>query len=208
MGFDADDAASNVTGIEREVLGWDVFADASRQLSKAVLSSGFRPDVVIAIARGGLLLAGAMSYALGTKNCGSINVQFYTGVDERLPEPVLSGPMLDAPSLTGLRVLLVDDVSDSGHTLAMVVALLRETACEVRTATLYTKPRTVLVPDFTWCETDRWIVFPWASLPPVSESLAGVTLPSDTVRDGTLPAASLLAASLPLVVERVAGAAL
>ena len=178
MGFDADDAASDVTGIEREVLGWDVFADASRQLSSMVLSSGFRPDVVIAIARGGLLLAGAMSYALGTKNCGSINVQFYTGVDERLPEPVLSGPMLDAPSLTGLRVLLVDDVSDSGHTLAMVVALLRETACEVRTATLYTKPRTVLVPDFTWCETDAWIVFPWASLPPVAESLAGATLPA------------------------------
>ena len=181
------------------MLGWDVFADASRQLSTAVLSSGFRPDVVIAIARGGLLLAGAMSYALGTKTCGSIIVLFYTGVDERLPEPILSGPMLDAPSLTGLRVLLVDDVSDSGHTLAMVVALLRETACEVRTATLYTKPRTVLVPDFTWRETDAWIVFPWASLPPVVESLAGASLPA-----ASLPAASLPAASLPLVARGVA----
>ncbi|TFD13255.1 phosphoribosyltransferase [Cryobacterium sp. TMT1-21] len=184
MAFDADDAAADLADTQREVLDWGVFADASRQLAMDVLASGFQPDVVIAIARGGLLLAGAMSYALGTKNCGSINVQFYTGVDERLPVPVLSGPMLDAPSLTGLRVLLVDDVSDSGNTLAMVVALLREAACEVRTATLFTKPRTVLVPDFTWCETDRWIVFPWSSLP-------AVTVPVDT----TAPAVAVTAAA-------------
>ena len=82
--------------------------------------SGSTPDVVIAIARGGLLLAGAISYALGTKACGSINVEFYSGIDERLPEPVLHPPMLDAPALGGKRVLLVDDVSDSGRTLAKV----------------------------------------------------------------------------------------
>lgn len=152
----------------REVLGWTEFADASRSLATTVLASGYQPDVVIAIARGGLLLAGAISYALGTKNCGSINVEFYSGIDERLPEPVLSGPMLDAPALAGLRVLVVDDVSDSGHTLALVVGLLKESAGEVRSATLYTKPRTAHVPDFTWCETDGWIVFPWSTLPPVT----------------------------------------
>ena len=85
----------------REVLEWTDFADASRSLASTVLESGFQPDVVIAIARGGLLLAGAISYALGTKNCGSINVEFYSGIDERLPEPVLSGPMLDAPARIG-----------------------------------------------------------------------------------------------------------
>jgi hypoxanthine phosphoribosyltransferase len=152
----------------REILEWSEFADASRLLASTVLASGYQPDVVIAIARGGLLLAGAISYALGTKNCGSINVEFYTGIDERLPEPVLSGPMLDAPALAGKRVLLVDDVSDSGHTLALVVGLLRESAGEVKSATLYTKPRTVHVPDFTWRETDGWIVFPWSALPPVT----------------------------------------
>ena len=182
MAFDAHDAGTDLTGIQREVLEWDVFADAARTLAAEVLASGYQPDVVIAIARGGLLLAGAMSYALGTKNCGSINVQFYTGVDERLPEPVLSGPMLDAPALAGLRVLLVDDVSDSGHTLALVVALLRDSAAEVRTATLYTKPRTVLVPDYTWRETDRWIVFPWSSLPLVAAPAAdALTVPADAL---------------------------
>ena len=167
MTFDAGDAAISDATTVKEILQWTDFADASRELAEAVLNSGYKPDVVIAIARGGLLLAGAISYALGTKNCGSINVEFYTGVDERLPKPVLSAPMLDAPALAGKRVLLVDDVSDSGHTMALVVGLLGETAMEVRTATLYTKPRTVHVPHFTWRTTDGWIVFPWSALPPV-----------------------------------------
>ncbi len=167
MAFDADDAATGTLIPDREVLQWTDFADASRQLATTVRASGYDPDVVIAIARGGLLLAGAISYALGTKNCGSINVEFYTGVNERLPVPVLSPPMLDAPALAGKRVLVVDDVSDSGHTLALVLKILGETALEVRSATLYTKPRTVLVPDYTWRETDGWIIFPWSALPPV-----------------------------------------
>ena len=79
MTFDANDAATGVDGIRREILTWDEFGDAARALAGDVLRSGFPPDVVIAIARGGLLLAGAISYALGTKACGSINVEFYSG---------------------------------------------------------------------------------------------------------------------------------
>ncbi len=153
---------------DREVLTWDEFGSASRDLAGTVLASGFTPDIVVAIARGGLLLAGSISYALGTKNCGSINVEFYTGVDERLPEPVLLPPLLDAPALLGQNVLLVDDVSDSGRTLAMVVDLLRGHGATVQTVTLYSKPRTVLEPDFVWRRTDKWITFPWSALPPVT----------------------------------------
>ncbi|MEV1129795.1 phosphoribosyltransferase [Agromyces sp. NPDC049794] len=167
MTFDANDAADGVDGIRREILTWDEFGTAARSLAGDVLRSGFRPDVVIAIARGGLLLAGAISYALGTKACGSINVEFYTGIDERLPEPVLHPPMLDAPALGGRRVLLVDDVSDSGRTLAKVVAIIRDAGAEVRTATLYTKSHTVLAPDYDYRRTDDWIVFPWSAQPPV-----------------------------------------
>ncbi|WP_438855270.1 phosphoribosyltransferase [Agromyces sp. M3QZ16-3] len=173
MTFDANDAGDGTGGVRREILTWDEFADASRALAGDVLGSGFRPDVVIAIARGGLLLAGAIAYALGTKSCGSINVEFYTGVDERLPEPVLHPPMLDAPALEGRRVLLVDDVSDSGRTLRKVVDLLSDAGAEVRTATLYTKSHTVLAPDYDYRRTDDWIVFPWSALPPVEAVEAG-----------------------------------
>jgi len=153
---------------DREVLTWDAFGVAGRQLAQQVLDSGYQTDVVIAIARGGMLLAGSISYALGVKSCGALNVEFYTGVDTRLPEPVILPPMLDEASLVGKRILLVDDVSDSGRTLALVVQLLTASGAEVRTAVLYTKPKTVHEPEYTWRRTDRWITFPWSALAPVT----------------------------------------
>jgi hypoxanthine phosphoribosyltransferase len=156
------------TATEKEVLGWLEFGEAARHLARDVAHSDFDPEVVIAIARGGLLLAGAIAYALDVKSCGALNVEFYSGVNERLPAPIMLPPMLDEPSLSGKRVLLVDDVSDSGRTLAMVVELLRAAGADLRTVVLYTKPGTVHVPDFTWRTTSRWIAFPWSSLPPVT----------------------------------------
>jgi len=153
---------------EREVLGWLEFGDASRDLAHEVLASGFEPEVVVAIARGGLLLAGSISYALGIKSCGALNVEFYTGIGEKLPDPIVLPPLLDESSLYGKRVLLVDDVSDSGRTLDMVVQLLKASGADVRSIVLYTKPGTMHEPDYTWRRTPLWITFPWSALPPVT----------------------------------------
>lgn len=153
---------------DREVLDWHEFGQASRELAVQVQQSGFVPDMVVAIARGGLLLAGSVAYALDVKSCGAINVEFYTGVDLRLDEPVLLSPMLDTPSVAGQRVLLVDDVSDSGRTLAMVLELLLSAQADVRSLCLYSKPETLLEPDYVWRKTSKWIAFPWSSLPPVT----------------------------------------
>ncbi|MFJ3382669.1 MULTISPECIES: phosphoribosyltransferase [unclassified Curtobacterium] len=151
-----------------EILGWLEFGDAARLLAKDVLSAGFEPEVVVAVARGGLIIAGAVAYALGTKECGSINVEFYTDVEQRLEEPVVLAPALDAPSLAGKRVLVVDDVSDSGRTLALVVDIIAKAGAEVRSACLYSKPGTVLEPDHVWRRVDGWITFPWSALAPVT----------------------------------------
>jgi hypoxanthine phosphoribosyltransferase len=157
---------------EREVLTWNDFGSASRELALDVVSSGFVPEVVVAIARGGLLLAGGIAYALGIKSCGAVNAEFYTGVGTRLDTPVLLPPFLDAQSIDGKKVLLVDDVSDSGRTLAMVVTLLEGMGAEVRTVVLYTKPGTVHEPGYTWRRTAQWITFPWSADPPVTAESA------------------------------------
>ena len=97
---------------EREILSYELFGTAARELAQTIWDDGFRPDAIVAIARGGLTLAGALGYALDVKMLGSLNVEFYTGVEERLDEPVLLPPTLDRAALEGRRVLLVDDVSD------------------------------------------------------------------------------------------------
>lgn len=155
---------------DREVLTWERFGRASRELAKIVVADGYRPDVVIAVARGGLTVAGALAYSLGVKNCGSMNVEFYTGIDERLDVPVVLPPTLDLLDVRGLKVLVADDVADTGHTLRLVREVLAQHVAEARTAVLYRKPRSVVAPDYSWQETDRWIVFPWSSEPPVAGS--------------------------------------
>ncbi|MGF3056930.1 phosphoribosyltransferase [Microbacterium sp. YY-01] len=151
-----------MTAIERETLTWDGFGAATRDLARTIVDSGFQPEVVVAIARGGLLPAGAIAYGLGAKNCGAINVEFYTGIGTVLDAPEVLPPELDMNYLDGRRVLLVDDVADSGRTLALAVKLLADKGANVRSVTIYTKPTTVIQPDYSWKHTDLWINFPWS----------------------------------------------
>ena len=155
----------------REVLDWELFGTASRELAQAVVDSGFVPDIVIAVARGGLPPGGAIAYALGTKAVGTMNVEFYTGVDQRLPDPVVLPPLLDTDAMSGLRCLIVDDVADTGETLALVQKIMALHCAEARTAVLYAKPRSIVDPDYVWRRTDRWIIFPWSAEPPVVASV-------------------------------------
>lgn len=150
---------------EREVLSYGVFGSAVRELAEQIARSGFQPDVVIAVARGGLVPAGALSYALGTKATGTLNVEFYTGVEQTLPEPVILAPLLDVDAIRGKDLLIVDDVADSGRTLALAIDLLSEHGGQTRSAVLYTKPRSVCTPTYSWRMTDKWITFPWAAEP-------------------------------------------
>jgi uncharacterized protein len=152
----------------REHLDWAGYGRAARELAETIAADGFVPDAIVGIARGGLPLAGSLGYALDVKAIGTLNVEFMTGVGEHLDEPVVLPPMLDRAALERKRVLLVDDVSDSGRTLALVLHLLEADGGEVRTVCLYSKPGTVLEPHYVWKTTDRWIMFPWSSEGPVT----------------------------------------
>lgn len=152
---------------EREVLDWSLFGTASRELATTIAESGYRPDVVLGIARGGLLPAAAIAYALDCKNLFTVNVEFYTGVGETMDAPVMLPPLLDVAELDNLSVLIVDDVADSGKTLELVFDLCQGHVSEAKTAVIYEKPRSVINADFVWRRTDRWINFPWSSEGPV-----------------------------------------
>ena len=154
--------------VDKEVLTWQMFGDATQELASRVVASGFLPEIVVAIPRGGMIPAGALTYALGVNLTDTINVEFYTDVHETLSDPVLLSPMLDTEFIVGRRVLVVDDVVDTGRTLALVMKLLRGFGADVRSAVIYEKPATVFTPEYVWGRTDKWIVFPWSALPPVT----------------------------------------
>jgi uncharacterized protein len=154
-------------GGEHEVLAWDLFGDASRALAQQIVDSGYRPTIVLGVARGGLLPAATIAYALNVKNVFTMNVEFYTGIDERLEFPVMLPPLLNVVDIAGATVLIADDVADTGATLRLVMDFCAEHVADVRCAVLYEKTRSMVKCEYVWRRTDRWIDFPWSSLPPV-----------------------------------------
>ncbi|SDJ29966.1 hypothetical protein SAMN05444157_2713 [Frankineae bacterium MT45] len=152
---------------DRENLTWDVFGRASRELATAIADDGFRPDLILAIARGGLFAAGSLGYALDVKNLHVMNVEFYTGVDQRLDMPVMLPPVPQLVDLSGAKVLIADDVADTGATLELVKEFCVGKVADVRCAVIYEKSRSSVKCEYVWRHTDRWINFPWSVLPPV-----------------------------------------
>ena len=148
---------------EREVLTWERYGVAAVELGEQVRGSGFAPDIVLGIARGGLVPAASLAYALDCKNLFTMNVEFYTGVGTTLDAPVMLPPLLDTAELVDMAVLVVDDVADTGKTLELVTDFCRGHVAEVRSAVLYEKPTTVVEADYVWRRTDLWIDFPWSS---------------------------------------------
>jgi hypoxanthine phosphoribosyltransferase len=163
-------AACPVAASERERMSWDDLGGGSRELAERIAADGYRPDLILGIARGGLLVAGALSYALGVKNTFTMNVEFYTGIDERLPVPMLLPPVPELVDLHDARMLIADDVADTGQTLALVKGFCAGQVGEVRVAVLYEKPRSTVRSEYVWRRTERWIDFPWSVHPPVTEA--------------------------------------
>ena len=179
----AQDSGSRVAGVQDSgtqtagIRAEDRENLACRQIAQQIADSGWMPDLIVAIARGGMLPAGAISYALGVKANGAINVEFYTGVGKTMAEPEILEPYMDISSLEGKRVLIVDDVADSGKTLKLIMDLISEKGLsmggdsakvDARSATIYLKPTSIIKPDYVFKQTDKWINFPWSVLPPVT----------------------------------------
>src|SRR6202522_3596878 len=156
---------------EREDLTWQAFGQASRELAQAIADDGFEPDLILSIARGGLFLAGSLGYALSVKNLHVMNVEFYNGVGTTLDLPVMLPPVPSAVDFSAKKVLIADDVADTGKTLELVRNFVSGHVAEVRAAVIYEKTQSLIKCDYVWRRTDSWINFPWSSQPPVVDGL-------------------------------------
>jgi hypoxanthine phosphoribosyltransferase len=86
--------------------------------------------------------------------------------------PMILPPVPDLVDFHATRVLIADDVADTGATLALVKEFCEGKVAEVRCAVLYEKPRSTVKCEYVWRRTDRWITFPWSAEDPVSPELA------------------------------------
>jgi len=148
------------TEAEFEVPTWNqIYAMVLSQAEK-IFQSGFKPDIVVGITKGGWVPARVLSDLLEIPELAAVRVEFYLGVAETRNEPVLTQRV--SAVVEGKKALLVDDVADTGKSLQLAKEhVQRQGATEVRIATLYYKPLSVTKPDYYEKETRRWVVFPW-----------------------------------------------
>lgn len=132
----------------------------SLDVAKKILEEGVNFDCIVGISRGGLIPTRLLSDFLTIKDIRIIRSIYYTGTGETLDRPIIDTSTLG--DVNGLRILIVDDVADTGNTLMEIKnKILEMGAREVSIATLYVKPWRKVNIDFYARETDKWIVFPW-----------------------------------------------
>ena len=121
--------------------------------------SSFGADTIIAIARGGMTLAHALAMALNLRNVQTIRSESYEGHTQ-----LETVRIIGSCDLSGSRkVLVVDDIVDSGKTMSALLPMLREQhpSIEFRTLSLFTKSSAILQPDYSLHEATDWIDFFW-----------------------------------------------
>jgi len=153
--------------VEKAFIRADDLVRDSFGLAKRIYDSGFVPDVLLVLWRGGtpvgivihefLLYKGIDTYHTALK------AETYVGIGERVEPRIEYMESLLERVTPNSKVLVVDDIFDSGSTMKRVVELLSPSVAEIKIATLYYKPganTTDITPDFYGRQTDRWIVFP------------------------------------------------
>ncbi len=146
--------------IDFEVPSWDEIYEMLLTLADMIREDSFSPDVIVGVSRGGWPPARVMSDLLGNVELANIRVEFYRGVAETGDKPVITQPL--SMSVEGRKVLIMDDVADTGRSLRLVSDHVREGGADViKIATIYYKPWSIIIPDYYVKVTRRWIVFPW-----------------------------------------------
>jgi uncharacterized protein len=148
------------TATDRDIVTWDALAGMVAQLADKVRGDY---DVMLAITRGGLVPAGMLAYRLGLRNILVAAVEYYDDEGRAGPHPTFLQFPAD-PLLRGLRVLIVDEVWDSGTTIHAVTERVRQAGGIPTTAVLHYKPTHSTVPaapDHHIVTTDRWVVYPF-----------------------------------------------
>jgi uncharacterized protein len=147
---------------------WKDVEELTQKIIYKIHEDGFMPDVIICIARSGLIPGAMISYALENKELYVIKVDFSQTQKKGKDQDIRRRPKLSqelSKDVEGMKVLVVDEVVVSGETLKTVQSYLEmKNAIEVRYCVLYKQPWSEFEPDYFGMETKCWPVLPWKDL--------------------------------------------
>jgi hypoxanthine phosphoribosyltransferase len=146
--------------IELKACSWDQIYNLTLKLADKIQKSGFRPDLIVGVSRGGWTPARIMSDLLENPELASVRTEIYSGIATKKGNPAITQPV--STSVRGKKVLIVDDIADTGESLRLVRLHLKKLgAITVKIASLHYKPWSIVTPDWYEKETSSWIIFPW-----------------------------------------------
>ncbi|MEM3526592.1 MAG: phosphoribosyltransferase [Candidatus Jordarchaeaceae archaeon] len=139
---------------------WEEIYKLQLELAKKIVDDNYKPDLIVGIARGGWIVARILSDLLGIKEIGNIRVEFYEDVLLTRAQPCITQEV--SVDVRGKRVLLCDDVADTGKSLKVAADYLKSKGVsELKISTLHMKPKSVVRPDYYVSKTEAWIIYPW-----------------------------------------------
>lgn len=156
-------------GLEKIYVTWP---DVERMVGKLLRALPRDYDNILVITRGGMVPACLISERTGIRNILCAAVVLYEDDERTLAEPAFV-QFPDDRHVRGRRILVVDDVWDSGSTVVAVRERLRKAGADVHVCVLHYKPGRSKFPgdgpDFYAAQTDGWIVYPWDPVHPLPE---------------------------------------
>jgi hypothetical protein len=142
-------------------MDWGLFHSLSKKVADKILESGYDTDFMVGLARGGWVLSRVLCDFLGIKDLVSLKVEHWGITATPDGKAQIKYPF--SIDLSGRKVLVVDDITDTGESMMVAVDYIKTlNPEEVRTATLRHIKGSKFVPDFYGDEIDwRWVIFPW-----------------------------------------------
>ena len=141
-------------------IDWDTIYSLCSQIYETIRVDDYKPDLIVGIARGGWVPARILADFFVTTSTANVKVEFFHGVYETQEEPYIVQPV--SGETRWKRVLLVDDISDTGNSLkATINHLQSRKVADLRSVCLHIKPWTKQLPNYYAESTDAWVVYPW-----------------------------------------------
>ena len=168
---------------ECELMSWDLFDKLAKRVSEKIKASGYKPDFIVGLARGGWVLSRVLCDYLGVKDLVSLKVEHWGVTATPDGKARIKYPF--EIDLNGQNVLIVDDITDTGESMIVAAKFVQsKNPSNIKTAALRHIEGSKFVPDFygdviQW----RWVVFPWNYLEDMCNILPKILDDSETIEE-------------------------